>query len=332
MKHVYTSVSAAVLAISFAAPALAADVYNPGSSKDAPVSFDAPKVSWSGLYIGGAIGYGNANHDLTVNDYFKDFCSNETTDTDFDPFDDGDREDTLENIGKNLADSGYPDWLKLAKSRTDCATRNGHVPPTGDANISGDYPVSTDTGDASVAGDSREVGSLDGLNSTGIVGDIRLGYDQQVNRFIIGIFGSYGLSSMEAEGTNTLFGDSFTLERGDDWSIGARAGVLVNDRTLLYILAAYTQTEYDLSFTQGDETSSKTTTFDGVTVGGGVEFALASNVFLGIEGTHTFYGSETIFDTYDSATNVGQSVEDDLGETKIMGTLKLKLNTGLFGN
>lgn len=307
--------SAIALSVVFlASQASAADVFGRSSTKDAPVAFDAPKISWSGLYIGGAIGYGNANHDLSVRDYFKDYCY------------DGDVAELDVFDGFN---HGRPakEWTLAAKNEffeqaaVNCETLD--IDGDGTRFEAGDY--------ATVSGDSREVASLDGLNSTGIVGDIRLGYDQQVNRFLIGVFGSYGLSSMEANGEAVGLG-SFDLERGDDWSIGARAGVLVNDRTLLYILAAYTQTEYDLRVTAGEETSSKTTTFDGVTVGGGVEFALASNVFLGIEGTHTFYGSETIFDTYDPAANVGTSVEDDLGETKIMGTLKLKLNTGLFGN
>jgi opacity protein-like surface antigen len=301
-----TATSAIALSVVFlASQASAADVFGRSSTKDAPGVFDAPKVSWTGLYIGGAIGYGNANHDLSVNDYFKDYCSRRAGEEGFDAFGRG-RRWTLEN--KNEIFNEGDDWTNCDQVTT----------------LGGGYET--------VPGDSTEVSSLDGLNSTGIVGDIRLGYDQQVNRFVVGVFGTYGLSSMEAEGTNALFGDSFTLERGDDWSIGARAGLLVNDSTLLYILAAYTQTEYDLRITSGAASSSKTTTFDGVTVGGGVEFALASNVFLGIEGTHTFYGSETIFDTYDPATNVGTSVEDDLGETKVMGTLKIKLNTGLFGN
>jgi outer membrane immunogenic protein len=119
-----------------------------------------------------------------------------------------------------------------------------------------------------------------------------------------------------------LLGTDFTvIEKGDEWSIGARAGLLVNDRTLAYILAAYTQTEYSFGDTD--------ITFDGVTVGGGVEFALTQNVFLGVEGTHTFYGEELLGDTNDGNDASGLRAYDEIGETKVMGTLKIKLNSGL---
>jgi opacity protein-like surface antigen len=268
-------------------------------------------VNWSGFYLGGAIGYGNANHDLSVRDYFKDYCSDDTADLDFDPFGNKDRDDTLATrIDKAVVPT--TDWLS-------CETVTHGNPYKIFPAKEGDF--------ATVPGDSREIAHLDGLNSTGIVGDVRAGYDQQLsNRFLVGVFGTYGFSNMDADGSVAGVG-SFKLERGDDWSAGVRAGVLVNNSTLLYALAAYTQTEYDLSVTDGAATLSKTTTFDGITVGAGIELAVANNVFFGIEGTHTFYDKETIFDAYDADSNVGASVSDDLSETKILGTLKIKLNS-----
>jgi opacity protein-like surface antigen len=139
---------------------------------------------------------------------------------------------------------------------------------------------------------------------------------------------------MEGDGVNAPFAGlgEFNLERGDDWSVGVRAGKLLSERTLLYILAAYTQTEYEASGTFNGDAFSQTTTFDGITVGGGIEHALTHNVFLGIEGTHTFYNGEDIFNHYDPAANVGTAIYDDLGETKLLATIKLKLNNGVFGN
>lgn len=281
-----------------------------------PAPTQGVKVNWSGFYVGGAIGYGNANHDLTLHDYFKDFCYDDEV-VELNPFEDENykrpaREWTLD---KKIGNYGLDD---VAASCEDLA-RTRRTPP-----------VTTNAGYVTVPGDSREIASLDGLNSTGVVGDFRLGYDQRMGRFLVGLFGTYGLSNMDADGTNALFGDSFTLERGDDWSVGARAGILVNDSTLLYALAAYTQTEYDLTISDGEASLSQATTFDGITVGGGVEFAVTNNVFLGLEGTHTFYDEETIFDVYDADKNVGTSVNDELGETRIMGTLKIKLNSDLF--
>ena len=324
-----SSISIAALASLFlGSTAMAADIYG-GATQGDPTSaaYVAPvKVNFTGLYVGGAIGYGNANHDLSVRDYFKDFCADadDASSVDFNPFDDEHgwpkhliRKHTLanKNEGTVAGDVGFRVSCEEKVSKK--ATTDPVVAPA----------ELVSTGDVTIGGDSRGVKNLDGLNSTGVVGDLRLGYDQQMGRFVLGIFGTYGFSGMEADGA-TLGGafTNFDLERGDDWSIGARAGVLVNDRTLLYILAAYTETEYDFSGTFNGEAFSQDTTFSGITVGGGVEFALTQNIFLGVEGTHTFYDGETIFDHYDPATNVGTLIHDDLGETRLLGTLKIKLN------
>lgn len=318
----------------------AADIYNQGgSTKDAPSTFDAPTtVNWTGFYIGGSIGYGNANHDLTVQDYFKDYCADKgdkTVGFDGSP---GERTVTVENFNEawEAINKYSPDWFKAAGIRSDCATQAGH---TNSANINGDFdiPKATSVATATVPGDSRDVANLDGLNSHGIVGDVRLGADLQLDRrFVVGVFGSYGFNGMETEGSISFGRDTagFTIEKGDEWSIGARAGILVNPRTLAYVLAAYTATEYDFSIHGGDDSKSKTVDFSGITAGAGVEFALTNNIFLGIEGTHTFYGEETVIDEYDADRNQGDRLLDEIGETKVMGTLKIKLNSGLpdFGN
>ena len=258
--------AAAVFAVFSAQYAYATDLNNPGGYAN---PYDAPmKVNWSGFYVGGAIGYGNANHDLSVRDYFKDFCVEKGNEPE-DPFEDG-----IEGT------------LFLARQAT-----IGNVNDFFAANPKFPFPTcesiddvgSVDAGDiVTLPGDSREVANLDGLNSTGVVGDLRLGYDQKMGRFVLGVFGTYGFSGMDADGELTGQGN-FSLERGDDWSIGARAGALVNDRTLLYILAAYTQTEYDLDLTIGEDNFNETTTFSGITVGGGIEFAVNQNVFLKAE-------------------------------------------------
>ena len=317
IKEIATAVLTAGTLFAVPGAANSADVFTPDDAYSAGTVAPA-KVNFSGFYIGGAIGYGNANHDLSVRDYFKDFCvdRDRAADPEFDPFEDRYRRHgpkvrsgTLEN--KNL--------------RFD-----PEAPFASCADVEGKRDI--EAGDLETfAGDSREVANLDGVNSTGVVGDLRIGYDQQVGRFVLGVFGTYGFSGMEASGSvigahgNAV--TDFSLERGDDWSIGARAGALVNDRTLLYILAAYTETEYTFSGDYKGEAFSNGTTFSGYTVGGGIEFAINQNLFLGLEGTHTFYDGEVIFDSYDPATNVGTLIHDDLGETKIMGTLKLKLNS-----
>lgn len=291
------TIVAALAAALMSSGAYAADVFGKGSTKDG-AGFEGPvAVNWSGIYIGGALGYGNANHELTLQRY---------------------------NAGTYCFDK---DGTSVATAPLDPTRPSG-----GDTK-----PLNTDgtcdTDEVLVNPSTRDSASLDGLNTSGLVGDVRLGGDLQRGRFVFGVFGTYGFNDMTSSGN---IGDdiSFGIEKGDEWSLGARAGLLVNNRTLAYILAAYTQSEFEFGGRIGDESASKTVDFSGITVGGGVEFAVTNNIFLGVEGTHTFYGEETLWDsgTEEGCTVCrGKRLTDEIGETKVMGTLKIKLNTGLGG-
>jgi opacity protein-like surface antigen len=282
------STSAFALAtIFFLSPALGADLKGDPTSADYVA--ERP-FSWTGFYIGGRLGYGNANHELSTEKYFKDYCEDDgdALVAGFDPFKDGDRDDRLGDLGV--------DGLLV------CAGE----------------------GDTVIAGQNKEIESIDGLNSSGITGGAQIGVDKQFGRFVIGAFGSYDLSSMDTTGSDGP--DDFTLiEKGDEWSVGARAGFLLHPRVLAYALAAYTQADW--TFHDGED--EKEITFQGITVGGGLEYALTQNVFLGIEGTHTFYDKETISDHYDAEDNKGYRDSDEIGETKVLGTLKIKLNSDI---
>ena len=262
-------------------------------------------ISWTGFYIGGRIGYGNANHDLSLHEYFKDYCTAADTTADaYDGFADPFRPLTVDNINKA--------FLTTFKSCSEIDKDAGKV---------GIQPFDTSEGA------SRKVLGVDGVNSSGIVGGGQLGYDQQVGRFVVGVFGSYDLASMDTEvsavGTNIT-----AIEKGDEWSLGVRGGILLGQRTFAYVLAAYTETEYTFAGI-GKAGSDKDVNFSGITVGAGLEHALTQNVFLGIEGTHTFYDSESLVDAYDSPSNPGVRRQDEIGETKVMGTLKIKLNNDI---
>lgn len=294
MSRILSSSAIALASVFFANSAAGADLGNKGDPTAS--DYTAPtRFTWSGGYIGGRFGYSNANHNLGVEEFFKDYCG-DSFETEL-GFEDGDR-DNRENYLN--ADGGLT-----------CPTDK--------------KPAGADS--IVVAGQSREVASLDGLNSSGITGGFQIGYDHQFGRFVLGAFGSYDLSGMD---TTASIGDiDLTLiEKGDEWSVGARAGYLLHPRVLAYVLAAYTQAEW----TFGDAlTGEKDVTFDGITVGGGLEYALTQNVFLGIEGTHTFYGKETIIEEYDADDNEGGRLTDEIGETRILATLKVKLNSDLFG-
>lgn len=263
---------AALTAVLMSGSAYAADIYG-GSTKDSPSTFESPgMVNWSGLYIGVQGGYGNANHNLSLQEYY----------------------------------------------------------PVDSEEEGGGYTTQTDT-----------LGSLNGINSHGGIGGGRIGYDHARGRLLFGVFAEYNFTNMETELT-IAGGDSpdvkFGLEKDDEWSVGGRIGYIAAPRTLVYALAAYSQTKYNVTGFDGIEVPeggyfNKGATFDGVTVGGGVEIALTGNVFLGLEYAHTFYGEETLLDagyTYEDGAREGGRVVDDLDEDKVLATLKFKLNGGLL--
>lgn len=292
-----TAVSA--LALFFASPAMATDL----SGKQTPDVVQTGKpISWTGFYIGGQAGYGNANHDLTLQSYNGVYC--------FDKFNNGGPAEQPEQATFPI--DGY---VKAVPDGGDCATLDKD---------SAHY--------ANVDPSTHTLATLDGLNSRGFIGGGTIGADYQMGRFVIGAFGSYDFANFESSGGIPDFDASFKVSKGDEWSAGLRAGYLLTPRVLAYALVAYTQTDYKFSAALGTESGSKTVDFDGVSVGGGLEVAITNNVFLGAEYKHTFYNGETIFDTGGVRVGgFGKRIVDDLDEDKIMATLKVKLNSDIFG-
>src|SRR5262245_17374907 len=280
----------------------AADILGNGSLKDDAPAGGGGVVNWTGFYIGGQVGYGNANHNLSVQSYSKDTC---VTDPE----------------GYNIP-SGTGDAFSF------------HTFSSG-----GDCPLydhdsdTTTAGKQSVlqAGESEELATLDGLNSHGVFGGVQAGYDWSRGRLLFGLFGDYQINNMETKGSVSIpMGNmAFGLEKQDEWSAGVRVGYIAAPRTLVYALAAFTQTEYDVTGVPAKAGPYKIetgATFTGVSVGGGVELAVANNVFLGVEYRHTFYGAEDILNGFDRICNDGFKLEDELDEDKIMATLKIKFN------
>jgi len=278
-----TSILALAISGALLSPVLGADIFN-GSTKDGP-SVAGTTVNWSGVYVGGRLGYGHANHDLTVESY-----RNAVPDT-------------------PCPEPAPADTDKAAAVLTPICGEGSGTP-----------------------GASVELFGLNGLDSSGVTGGGQLGVDMQRGRFVFGAFGSYDMSG--AETTVSVAGTELkAIEKGDEWSLGVRAGLLVNPRTLAYVLAAYTESEFTYAGI-GEMGAAKDVTHSGLTVGGGVEFAVTNNIFLGVEGTHTFYDKETLADSCGQTEDCGEPgaggtrLNDEIGETKVMGTLKVKLNSG----
>jgi len=106
--------------------------------------------------------------------------------------------------------------------------------------------------------------SIDGIGSQGAEFVPVAGCDAQVfDRFVLGGFVDYALRSVDTK--VSLGGSSVTVGLEDAWSIGGRAGVLVNPSTLAYGLVAYQHTDFD------DAGAGLISDLSGVAVGGGIE-------------------------------------------------------------
>ncbi|MBS4019595.1 MAG: outer membrane beta-barrel protein, partial [Dechloromonas sp.] len=165
----------------------------------------------------------------------------------------------------------------------------------------------------------------------GYLGRLEAGYDFQLGqRFVLGAFADYTFSGAESQvglfgdyclegydsgiggpgtpddcdnGVVTASGDlTYTLETGDSWSIGGRAGVLVNPQTLFYGLGAFTRQNMnaDLTLNSGidvigsQELLSYDYERDGWTFGLGVQTMLTDKLSTKLEYRNTQWDDSEI--------------------------------------
>ena len=131
--------------------------------------------------------------------------------------------------------------------------------------------------------------SIDGIGASGFAGGGQVGCDYQINRFVIGAFGDYLWHDQEFKAgvLDGLATTSYDID--NQWSVGGRAGILVNENTLAYGLVAYTKAETsDLHYSLGTSHGKlPLDELEGWTVGGGLETRLVGNLFLGAEYRYT---------------------------------------------
>jgi opacity protein-like surface antigen len=118
------------------------------------------------------------------------------------------------------------------------------------------------------------------------------GIDRQVgNRFVFGGFADFSISELNRGDEDNH--NALTINRA--WAIGARAGVLVDDRTLVYATGGYTQAHFandgwwDID---GARDGRGGQTFGGYFVGGGLERRLNDNFFLRGEVRYSDFSAE----------------------------------------
>lgn len=145
----------------------------------------------------------------------------------------------------------------------------------------------------------------------GLLYGVGVGYDVAVGGAVLGAEAE--LTDSTAKSGRRDYTDRFGFGRvsaGRDIYVGARAGVLVNPATLLYVKGGYTNAK--LNVLAGDTNQETDTAFklDGWRVGAGVERSLGSNSFAKLEYRYSNYDSSHI-DYASGATSSEFDIDTD---------------------
>jgi outer membrane immunogenic protein len=116
----------------------------------------------------------------------------------------------------------------------------------------------------------------------------QVGYDRQIGRhLVVGLFFDYDFASIDSSANIASYKVKATLT--DSWTVGGRAGYLVNPSTLVYGLAGHTEAHFDLPLGLNGDFNG------GWTAGAGIETNLGGNLFLKGEYRVTQLDEKTLY-------------------------------------
>jgi outer membrane immunogenic protein len=142
----------------------------------------------------------------------------------------------------------------------------------------------------------REPATLVSSQPSGVVGGAHVGYNYQVQQFVIGLEGDVNGTSYTGSAFSILGPISASTKIPVDASIRGRVGVAW-DRTLFYATGGVAFADIKDSFVTPGAFASFDRTRVGWTVGGGVEYAVTNNWSVRAEYRYTDYGrfSDAVF-------------------------------------
>ncbi|AKQ41902.1 membrane protein [Aurantiacibacter atlanticus] len=158
----------------------------------------------------------------------------------------------------------------------------------------------------------NDLNDEDDQSIDGFMYGVGIGYDFAVNNIVLGVEAELTDSTAKSEiddGDLEDLGFGARLKTGRDLYLGARAGVLANPRTLIYVKGGYTNARFDLLADDGSTEIETDLDLDGFRVGAGAEYALSENSFVKLEYRYSNY-SEGEFDFEDN-----DFFDDDTGES-----------------
>ena len=155
------------------------------------------------------------------------------------------------------------------------------------------YAATTNKADATVAGLGNLL-TVDGFGSNGGSAGVIVGGDIQVDRFVIGAFADWTKHDQAWSASSDLLpGTLASLKIQESWTLGGRAGITIGSG-LVYGLLGYTQMKASDIDVPAAAVSFAVPEFKGLTVGGGVELAIAGGLFAGLEYRHTEFDRQSI--------------------------------------
>ena len=140
--------------------------------------------------------------------------------------------------------------------------------------------------DSDIANDDQ---SIDGL-----LYGVGVGYDFNAGGVVLGIEGEYSGSTASVDYNNDGGANTFGFGRvdtGRDLYVGARAGILADPQTLVYVKGGYTNAQLNLQANDGTTSLDRSYELDGFRVGAGVERAFTPNTFGKLEYRYSNYSS-----------------------------------------
>ncbi|PNG24521.1 outer membrane protein [Methylocella silvestris] len=138
-------------------------------------------------------------------------------------------------------------------------------------------------------------------NGNGVIGGAHVGYNLQLNQFVVGLEGSVDGSSIGKSSSGTVFlndgsaaGVNFHSNANVQGSIRGRVGYAW-DRVLVYATGGVAFAGVNASLSTPVSYDSASTTKVGWTVGGGVEYAVTNNWSIRAEYRYSNFGNATLY-------------------------------------
>ncbi|MCP1468751.1 outer membrane immunogenic protein [Sphingobium sp. OAS761] len=145
----------------------------------------------------------------------------------------------------------------------------------------------------------------------GLLYGIGAGYDVNLGSAVVGVEGEWTDSTAKSDRSDPT--DQFGFGRvsqGRDLYIGARAGILANPNTLVYVKGGYTNSKLNVLAGNTDQMTDTSFKLDGWRIGAGVERAINANTFAKLEYRYSNY-TDAHIDYMDGATSSEFDIDTD---------------------